>query len=83
MESKRDQVMSMWLEGKPATEIADAIGLKRARVYQLLKEARESGAYTVHVTVQDARGVEIKPVAIYLRRALAQAGITTHKAEEG
>ena len=82
MVEKKHEAVRLSLQGKRATEIASALGVTRARVYQLLTEARKDSSYSVHVQVKDARGVEIEDIATYLKAALARAGIGTHKTSD-
>lgn len=77
--TKSAEAVRRYLRGEPVRDIAKALGVSRARVYQLMQQARESGDYSVHVQVLDARGVPLDDVGAYLRRALATAGLTTHK----
>jgi DNA-binding transcriptional regulator LsrR (DeoR family) len=82
MAEKKHEAVRLSLQGKRATEIATELGISRARVYQLLAEARKDATYSVAVQVKDARGVEREDIAIYLKAMLARAGIGTHKNEE-
>ena len=82
MAEKKHEAVRLSLQGKRATEIAAQLGISRGRVYQLLAEARKDATYSVAVQVKDARGVEREDIAIYLKAALAQIGIATHKNEE-
>ena len=82
MSEKKHEAVRLSLQGKRATEIAAQLGVSRARVYQLLAEARKDATYSVAVQVKDARGVEREDIATYLKAALAHIGIGTHKSEE-
>ena len=83
MAEKKHEAVRLSLQGKRATEIAAELGISRARVYQLLAEARKDSSYSVHVQIKDARGQECEDIARYLKAALAEVGIATHsKGEE-
>jgi DNA-binding transcriptional regulator LsrR (DeoR family) len=82
MAEKKHEAVRLSLQGKRATEIASELGISRARVYQLLADARRDATYSVNVTVQDARGIAREDIALYLKAALARAGVGTHKNEE-
>ena len=79
MNPKSEEVLIRHLRGERVADIAASFGVSRARVYQLIQEARASGEYSVHVQIRDARGAELVDIAAYLRRALASAGFNTHK----
>lgn len=66
----------MTLEGKGATAIAHALNIHRSRVYQLLAEAKASGAYRATVKVETAEGIPLGLIGPYLEHALEAAGIT-------
>ena len=78
MAEKKHEAVRLSLQGKRATEIAAELGISRARVYQLLAEARKDSSYSVHVQIKDARGQEREDIARYLKAALAEVGIATH-----
>lgn len=73
--SNRDEVVRLNLEGERAPAIAARLGISRARVYQLLREAEQSGSYRVEVNVKGAENVPLEAVGSYLRRALKAAGL--------
>lgn len=68
-------IVQRHLKGERASTIAQDLGISRARVYQLIQDARASGQYSVHVQVQDAHGVELADVAVALKRVLAMYGL--------
>ena len=80
---KSEEVLIRHLRGERVADIAASFGVSRARVYQLLAEARKDSSYSVHVQIKDARGQEREDIARYLKAALAEVGIATHsKGEE-
>ena len=83
MAEKKHEAVRLSLQGKRATEIAAELGISRARVYQLLAEARKDSSYSVHVQIKDARGQEREDIARYLKAALAEVGIATHDKAPG
>lgn len=82
MEDRAHQLITRHLAGESVRDIARDLGISRARAYQLIQQARESGEYSVHVQVLDARGVPLEHVGAFLRRQLASAGLATHKRRE-
>lgn len=80
MSEKSSEVVRRYVRGERVKDIAAALSISRARVYQLIQEARDSGANSVHVQIQGVRGdAAPEEIAEYLRRALATAGYATHK----
>lgn len=80
---RNTQILNRHLRGEPAHEIAAAYGITRARIYQILKDAYESGDYSVSVTLNGVpEEVDREAMALYLRRALMMAGFNTKKRTE-
>lgn len=80
MEERSSEAVRRYIAGEKVTDIAQGMGVSRSRVYQLIQEGRARNS--VHVQIKDVRGdVSREALADYLRRALAQAGFSTHRAE--
>ena len=78
---RHDLAVRMKLQGATWARIGAELGVSKQRAQRMTVQALRSGRYSVHVQIQDARGVPLADAGDYLRRALADIGIATHKAE--
>lgn len=76
MDERARTISKRRLAGERVQDIAKDMGISRARAYQLLQQAHDSGERTASVRVLDiSDDIDRDALAQYLRRALAQAGI--------
>lgn len=75
----RRDIVNRWLRGDSVQALAAELGVTEQRIRQHLARARGLNEASVRMSISHVQGVDRDALATYLRRCLAQAGVSTSR----